>query len=385
MNDDAPIRIYVIAGEPSGDLHAAPLMKAIGELAPRPVVFRGIGGDKMKAAGLDEILHCDSISVIGLWEVLKRVRFFARLMRDVKADIADWKPDMLLTVDYPGFNMRIAEWAKAQGVRTVHYICPQVWVWHRNRIWKIARIFDKLLTIFPFEPECFSPTTLRPVFTGHPLVDRARETLSLPKADLPWLASSRRIALLPGSRPGEILKILPDMVAAAAVLEAKLETPCSFIVPASSERIKRIINAVIDAAPRTPQHITIVDGNAREVLRQAEAAAVTSGTATLEASLMKCPTALVYRTAPLTYMLGRIVLRKAGAIGLANLITGHKVMPELIQRDLTPQKLADVLFAYLTDDAVREKAIAGLEEANAVLGTGNAAENAAREIVRDFK
>ncbi len=381
MKEEPPLRIFIVAGEASGDLHAAPLMEAIRDASPRPVVFRGIGGDKMREAGQEQLVHCDSIAVIGLWEVLKRARFFARLLRRMEEEIRDWEPDILLTVDYPGFNLRLAARAKKLGVKTVHYICPQVWVWRRNRIWKIAKVIDRLITIFPFEPAYFEPTKLRPVYAGHPLVDRAAETFAEPEAELPWLASSRRVALLPGSRPNEIAKILPDMIGAALSLEGQLEDPVSFIIPASSDAIRMQINAVLDTLPRRPHHLAIVDGQAREVLRQAEAAAVTSGTATLEASLMLCPTVLVYRTSWLTYRLGRIILRKAGHIGLANLITGKEVMPELIQDALTPDTLSELLATYLTDKEEREKMIAALREVNAVLGDGDAAERAAAAVL----
>ena len=381
MKEEPPLRIFIVAGEASGDLHAAPLMEAIRDASPRPVVFRGIGGDKMREAGQEQLVHCDSIAVIGLWEVLKRARFFARLLRRMEEEIRDWEPDILLTVDYPGFNLRLAARAKKLGVKTVHYICPQVWVWRRNRIWKIAKVIDRLITIFPFEPAYFEPTKLRPVYAGHPLVDRAAETFAEPEAELPWLASSRRVALLPGSRPNEIAKILPDMIGAALSLEGQLEDPVSFIIPASSDAIRMQINAVLDTLPRRPHHLAIVDGQAREVLRQAEAAAVTSGTATLEASLMLCPTVLVYRTSWLTYRLGRIVLRKAGHIGLANLITGKEVMPELIQDALTPDALSELLATYLTDQEERERMIASLREVNTVLGDGDAAKRAAAAVL----
>lgn len=381
MKDDKQLKIFIVAGEASGDQHAAPLMRAICEQSPYPVVFRGIGGDAMREAGLDSLLHCDSISVIGFWEVLKRIRFFAKLLKKTVAEIREWKPDIVLTVDYPGFNLRLAKAAKKLGFKTVHYICPQVWVWHRNRIWKIAKALDALITIFPFEPACFEPTTLRPVFAGHPLVDRTRETFASPEADLPWLASSRRVALLPGSRASEISRLLPDMLKAAAILEANLTEPISFIIPASSSRTRALVNGVIDSVERKPTHLTIVDGMAREVLRQAEAAAVASGTATLEASLMLCPCVLVYRASWLTYRLGRIVLRKAGCIGLANLITGKRIMPELIQHDLSPETLSNALAKYLVDEAERTKALEGLREANAVLGSGDAAKRAAQTIL----
>lgn len=382
MNDDIrPIKIFIVAGEASGDQHAAPLMEALRRLSPRPVVFRGIGGDAMRAAGQEQLLHCDSISVIGLWEVLKRLRFFARLLRRMKREMASWRPDLLLTVDYPGFNLRLAAAAKAMGIATVHYICPQVWVWHRSRIWSIAKVLDGLVTIFPFEPECFAPTTLRPVFAGHPLVDRAAETFAKPEADLPWFGAGRRIALLPGSRFNEIDRLLPVMLAAAARLEAKLEEPCSFIIPASSPAIRARINATMDAASALPSHLSVIDGQAREVLRQAETAAIASGTATLEASLMLCPSILVYKGSWLSYHAAKFVLRKVGCIGLANLIAGRTVMPELLQYDLTADALAAKLSKYLTDVEERARAIDALRSVNESLGTGDSAARAARAIL----
>ena len=381
MNDDAPLRIYLVAGEASGDVHAAHLVRAIRALSPRPMVFRGIGGAALREAGQEQLMDCDSIAVVGIFEVLKRLRFFARLLRRTTDDMRDWKPDALLTVDYPGFNLRLAANAKKLGIRTIHYICPQVWVWHRSRIWKIAETIDTLITIFPFEPACFEPTKLRPVFAGHPLVDRAAETFAAPPAPLPWVSGSRRVALLPGSRPGEISSLLPTILAAAARLEAGLGQPVSFLIPASSARIRKMVEAVIARAGEKPSRLAVVDGGAREVLRQAEAAAVASGTATLEASLMLCPTILVYRGSLVTYLLARLVLRKVGCLGIANLITGKRVMPELLQYDFTPEKLSAALAAYLTDADARAKALAGLREANAALGDGNAAERAARVVL----
>ncbi len=380
-----PLKVFIVAGEASGDQHAAPLMRAMRAQSDRPIEFRGIGGDAMLKEGLDRLVDCDTISVIGLWEVLKRLRSFAKLLKDMDMELAEWKPDLLLTVDYPGFNLRLAQKAKRRGIKTIHYICPQVWVWHRNRIWKIADTLDALITIFPFEPACFEPTKLRPVFAGHPLVDRANETFAQPEAKLPWAEGTRRVALLPGSRNGEITKLLPDMIGAARIVEEKLGGKASFIIPASSPRIKGLINAVLDTIPVKPKHLEIVDGGAREVLRQAEAAAVTSGTATLEASLMLCPTILVYRASYLTYRIGKFVLRKAGAIGLANLITSKRIMPELIQHELSGETLSAKLLDYLTNEKIRSEAIQGLEEVNRALGHGNSAERAAKAIFDKIK
>ena len=379
-----PLRVYVVAGEASGDQHAAPLMRAIRALSPRPVAFRGIGGPAMRAEGQEQLLDCDSIAVVGFWEVIRRIGFFMRLFRDTKRDIAAWKPDILLTVDYPGFNIRLAAAAKAMGIAAIHYICPQVWVWHRDRIWKIAKALDGLVTIFPFEPECFAPTTLRPVFAGHPLVDRAAETLGTPPAPLPW-GPGHRIGLLPGSRPSEVDRLLPGMLGAAAILERRYGGEASFVIPASSPTIHARIDGVIASAAARPSNLAVVDGLAREVMRQSETAAIASGTATLEASLMLCPTVLVYKGPWLTYHLAKIVLRRVGCIGLANLISGRIVMPELLQYDFTPDNLAGHLARYIEDGAARDEAVAALRKVNATLGEGDSARRAAKAVLEIYR
>lgn len=375
----APLRVLIVAGEASGDLYGAALMRHLRLQSPRPICFRGIGGDAMQAEGLDLLCHCDKTAVIGFWEVMRLIRFLRRLFRQMTGELDSWKPDLLLTIDYPGFNLRLAAKAHASRIRTVHYICPQVWIWHKNRIPRIARIIDQLITLFPFEPACFDKTPLRPVYAGHPLVDHARETLARPEQPLPW-GTGRRIALLPGSRNNEIEKLLPDLVAAAVLLEQRLGD-CSFIIPAVSARIRGTIETVLARCPQRPWQFQIVDGLAREVLRQAETAAVASGTATLEASLMRCPSVLVYRASWPTYFIVRFLLRKIGFVGLANIISKRSVMPELLQSDLSPEPLARLLQNYLTEPDVRARALEGLDAVNAILGSGGAAPAAAKAIL----
>ncbi|MDD5706353.1 MAG: lipid-A-disaccharide synthase [Kiritimatiellae bacterium] len=375
----APLRVLIVAGEASGDLHAAALMRELRARSPRPIVFRGIGGDGMRAEGLELLCHIDRTAVMGYWEVLRHLRFFARLMREMRLELASWRPDMLLTVDYPGFNLRLAAHAHVRGIRTVHYICPQVWAWHRGRVPHIAAILNQLIAIFPFEAACFEGTALSVFYAGHPLVDRARETLARPEAPLPWSAG-RRIALLPGSRATEIVKLLPDMLSAAARLERKLGA-CAFLVPAVSPAMRTLAEQVTAGCRERPTSVSFVDGQAREVLRQAEAAAVASGTATLEAALMHCPTVLVYRTAWPTYAIGRLAIRGVRHIGLANIVAGREVMPELIQRDLTPAALTERLERYLADPAARAAALADMDEVCRALGGGGAAGRAAGAIL----
>lgn len=376
---DTPLRILICAGEVSGDMHAAALMCALRERMPGPVAFRGFGGDAMRAEGAELLYHTDRIAIIGFTPVLMSLPFLLGMFRRMKREIIAWHPDLVLTVDYPGMNLRLAKFAHERGVKTVHYICPKVWAWHRSRIPKIARILDLLLCIFPFEPELFKDTPLKAVFSGHPLVDRAAETHAEPPVTLPW-QGTHRIALLPGSRTSEITRILPRLLAAATLLEQRLGGDCSFIIPAPTPKMRALGESVAAESPVKPQCLTFVEGQARQVMLQAHTAAVASGTATLEACLMRCPTVLVYTASRITYWLARLLLTGIKHLGLANIIADKEVMPELLQADFTPERLADQLHRYLTDADARARTLAELDATNALLGSGNASGRAAEAI-----
>lgn len=377
---NTPLKIMICAGEVSGDMHAAALMRALRAAVDRPIVFRGFGGDAMRAEGAELFYHTDRIALIGITPVLRNLPFLLGMIRHMKHEIRIWQPDIVLTVDYPGMNLRLARFAHDRGIKTVHYICPQVWAWRRGRIPKLARILDLLLCILPFEPALFKQTSLDARFTGHPLVDRAAETRAAPPVALPW-NGTHRIALLPGSRASEITRILPRLLAAATLLEERLEGDCSFIIPAPTPAMRELGEAVAVRARTRPARLTFVDGQARHVMLQAHAAAVTSGTATLEACLMRCPTVLVYIASRVTYWIGRWLIKGVKHLGLANIIAGREVMPELIQDAFTPQRLADQLQRYLTDTDARAQTLTALDETNALLGTGDASTRAADAIV----
>lgn len=375
----SPLRLMIIAGEVSGDMHAAALLHELRRLSPRPIEAYGIGGDHLAAEDVELLAHADQTGVIGFWEVAKRFRFFARLLRRMTALLETRRPDLLLTVDYPGFNMRLAERAHARGIRTVHYICPQVWAWHRERIPKIAAIFDRLITIFPFEPPLFDGTGLDAVFAGHPLVDRAAETRSEPPAELPW-GEGRRVALFPGSRPAEVNRLLPDLVAAACEVERRVGA-CSFLVPAPTEAIARRVEELLATLPAKPTSLTVTRGQSRHVLLQAEAAVVKSGTGTLEASLLLCPSVIVYRTSTLSYLLFKRLITGVRHIGLVNIIAGREVCRELLQHNLTPTALADELVRLLQDSAARKEVLEGMHAVNTALGGEGAAARAAQAVL----
>jgi lipid-A-disaccharide synthase len=376
-----PLRLLVVAGEVSGDHHAAALLRALRQIhAAGPIECRGVGGDALRAEGAKILFHTDQTAVVGLFPVLRHIGFFLGMMRALERELETWKPDLVLTVDYPGFNLRLARRAHRRGFRTVHYICPKVWAWNPGRIPRMARDLDHLITIFPFETACFAGTGLRLTYVGHPLVDSTRATLADPERALPW-RGRHRIALLPGSRRGEIAHLLPDLLRAAAQLAQDLGGDCSFLIPTPTPAMRRLAEEVAARTAAQPPHLAFVDGQAQEVLRQAHAAAVASGTATLEACLLRCPTVLVYRVPTVSARLLRWITRRARFLGLANIIAGRPIMPELLQEEVTPAAVAAHLRRFLEDAEERHRMLGQMDAVNAALGEGGVAARAARAVL----
>lgn len=367
----------IIAGEPSGDMHAANIITAIKKERPNDI-FYGIGGPAMRAAGTETLYDVKDMAVMGLVEVLKHIKFFRKVFHYMEALAATRKPDAVILVDYPGFNLRFAAKAHAMGIKVIYYICPQVWAWHRERIPKMAAIVDKLITIFPFEPKHFDGTGLDVSFAGHPLVDEAAKLLTTPQAELPW-KDSPGIALLPGSRRNEIEKILPAMWKAAGLL-SKENPDLEFIIAAPAERQTEMIKEITANMKGGPTKHHIITNNTRQVLRQARAAMVASGTATIETTLMSCPMVIIYKVAPMTYLMGKMLI-KIKHIGMVNIVADRLVCPELVQQQATPTAIAKTIKPLITDTPQRKQMIKDLQEVTEKLGTGGASETAAKQIL----
>ena len=363
-----PLKILLLAGEESGVVYAERLRARLA--AGRDVVFRGYDTEGFATGDL---------AVMGFWPVLRRLFFFLRVARTMRRVIRDWRPDAVVTIDYPGLNLKLAAYAKARGIPAVHLVCPQVWAWHRDRIPQVAAALTKLLCFLPFEPALFAGTGLEATFIGHPMVDVfAEEAKAAPEA-------GPLLALLPGSRVGEIRRNLPRLVAAVDRLGAAGRV----VIPAANARAEREIAAVLARRPAGGAPITVQKGGARALLRCATCAAVASGTATLEAALARCPTVLVYAVSPLLAWFARRVIRGVHYIGLANVIweksgaVGEPPMPELLQEAFTPQAVAAQLTPLLTDATARAAAVRRLDAAMARLQSGgNALGLAAREILK---
>jgi lipid-A-disaccharide synthase len=344
------VRIALCAGETSGDQLGAGLVEALRERFP-DAEFSGIGGDAMRAAGVETWFDASELAVMGLAEVLAHLPRLLRLRKAFRQRVLDWKPDVFIGIDAPDFNLGVERWLKQRGVRTVHDVSPSVWAWREHRAAKIGESADRVLCLFPMEPPIYARHGVDAAFIGHPLADAiplhpdraaARAALGEP-ADAPILA------LLPGSRLGEIRRMLPDFAEAARRLAADVPS-LRVLVPAANAQCRAAIDAILGDAPA----FRVVDGQAQRIMIAGDAVLLASGTAALEAMLCKRPMVVGHRIAPLTYRIVRLFgLLKSAHVSLPNVLAGETLIPELLQDDCTPDKLHAALLRWFRDpDAV---------------------------------
>lgn len=373
-------RLLVVAGEVSGDQRAGAVVRAIREVRPDLEVF-GIGGDELARAGAHLYYHIREMAVFGPFAALARFPFFRRVFRRTRQLAERRCPQAALLVDYGGFNLRLAAQLKKQGIKVLYYISPQVWASRRGRIKTMAAVADRLMVIFPFEPQVYQGTSLRVDYVGHPLVDEAEAARRAPPANLPWQGEPR-VAMLPGSRTQEIQRILPPMLEAAWCVERESPT-VSFLVAAPTSDMAAWVQERARTIRRQPSRWQVVTGQTREVLRQAAAGMVASGTATLESALMGCPMVIIYKTSPWMYLLARCLVR-IPFIGMVNLIAGRRVCPELIQGAATPKAIAAEVLRLLRGDQPRAEQLAGLTQVREALGEGGATRRVAEIIHQEL-
>jgi len=381
------IKVILLAGEESGLIYAERLKDALQAARPDAVLeFRGYQSEGFKTSDL---------AVMGLGPVLRRLFFFIGVARTMKRLIREWKPDLVVSVDYPDLNLKLDSYAKSLGIPAVHIVCPQVWAWRQRRIPKVAAALTKLLCFLPFEASIFAAYEGKGFsarFIGHPMVDlfaeEERKAASATQRD--GHAPARPcLALLPGSRMGEIHRILPCLLQSVHLLinGAKSLNGLRILIPAANDKAyAEIERQVGDNPPPASCHLEILRGKAREVLRQADCAVVASGTATLESALARCPTVVVYAVAPIVAWFLRRMITGVRHVGLVNVIAERvgitPPMPELLQEAFTPEAVAAQISEWLTDAGAREKAVAAIDEAVAHLKSdGDAIGNAAREIL----
>lgn len=381
-----PKRIMIVSGEASGDLHGASLIEELKALKPalEPAIeFRGMGGAKMRAAGLRG-LDSSELSVVGVAEVLTKLGAIFRALGALKAELLGERFDCLVLIDFPDFNLRLAAVAKKAGIPVVYYISPQVWAWRKGRIKKIARLVDKMLVIFPFEETLYKEAGVDVEYVGHPLAKEAvcplskveaRERLSLGSYDTV-------VTLLPGSRTDEVKRLLIPMTRAAVMVKEALGGKLTLVLAAAESIDEEMLDTLLAQAK---VKIKLVRDDTYTALRAADAAIVASGTATLETALIGTPMVIVYKVSPVTYVIGRIMVDLVD-YGLPNIVAGERVVPELLQSEATPENIAKELKGLLMDEDTRAKTARAFELIRERLGAkppvNSAPEMAARAIQR---
>jgi lipid-A-disaccharide synthase len=373
-----PAELLIVATEASADLHAARVLEELRQLRPELHAF-GMGGPRLRAAGLEALHQAEEMSVMGLSEVLPRIPVILRILRDLGAAAAARGPAAALLVDSPDFNLRLAQRLKKLGVKVVYYVSPSVWAWRRGRVRTIARVVDRMLCILPFEERFYQGTGVSARFVGHPLAERPLPaTPATYRAALGLAPARTTVALMPGSRRSEVKRIFPSMLGAAERIREK-HPDAQFVIP---------VAPTLDAGALTPylaRHatldVTLAPGRTEAALGAADAALVKSGTSVLESAIMLRPMVVVYRFSWFTYLVGRLFVRLAH-FALVNLLAGRAVVPELLQGQATPKRMAAEIERLLEAGAARDQQLRGLEEIRASLGSPGAPRRVAEELVR---
>lgn len=361
------MKFYLIAGERSGDLHGSNLIKQLKEREP-DAQFRGFGGDYMREAGMEEVVHYRELAFMGFAEVIANLRTISKRIDQCKKDILNYKPDVIVLIDYAGFNMRIAKFAKSKGIKVYWYISPKVWAWNQGRAWKLKANVDRMFVILPFEKDFFLKFDWTVDYVGNPVLDAIKS--HNPSADFKQKnnlhAESRIIALLPGSRQQELKKIIPLMAGVAADIP-----DAQFVVAAVSN-----LNPVFYEELKSLSNVKYVHDAAYDLLTVADAAIVTSGTATLETALFRVPQVVVYKTSRLTYWIGKLLI-KVPFISLVNLVADKEVVKEMIQQEASVEKVSTEVKRIISDEVYRSNMLEEYDTIIRILDTGSASENAA--------
>ena len=364
------MKYYIIAGEASGDLHGSNLIKEIKKLDPTASI-KAWGGDLMQQAGASLVKHYRDLAFMGFLEVIKNLPTILQNIRFCKQDIEAWQPDVLVLVDYPGFNLRIAEWAKKNGFKVVYYIAPQVWAWKENRVKKMKLCIDKMFCILPFEKDYFKNKWNWDVtYVGHPLL-RVIESF---KSTTPLVTDNKKvIALLPGSRKQEIIKMLPIMLSVTPHFPGY-----TFMVAQAPGQDAPFYNRFLMGY----SNVTLIKNSTYDLLTIADAALVTSGTATLETALFKVPEVVCYKTSKFSYQIAKKLV-KIKFISLVNLIMDKEIVKEIIQENLTEQQLTNALRNITENEEHRKEVMNNYQSLHALLAAGgeDASAKVAKEIV----
>ena len=369
--------LMIIAGEMSGDLHGCSLINELLKIDPEINVF-GIGGNKMKAAGMQLNYHLHKMAFLGFLEVIKHLPFIRKVQKDLIRVVKKKKIETVVLIDYPGFNLSIAKKLKKLNLKIIYYISPQIWAWGGGRIEKIKKIVNKMLVVFPFEEKLYSDHNVDVDFVGHPLLERLNDYNFLEKDELFdkfELEKDKEILLiLPGSRDHEVRSIFPETIKAAEKLAKEFNLQ---IVTACSSNIDENIFYKITEI----RNFKVIKENTYNLLKYSKFGIVKSGTSTLEAGLFCLPMIIVYKTSSLTYLIGKSLI-KVDNIGMANIISGEKVVPELIQKDVSEKSIYSEAKKILSDKTVFDEMKKKLGNIKKKLGSEGASERAAKSIYK---
>ncbi len=365
-------KVLIMAGEASGDLHASKLVQALREIAPDVEVL-GMGGSRMREAGIRMVASLEHLGVMGFTEVVSKLPSFLGLMWKMRRVMEQERPQLVIAVDFPGFNLRMCKHAKQLGLSVMYYIAPQLWAWGRRRLKLMESYVDKIAVVFPFEVDFYRRHGLDAEFVGHPLLESVRieKERSELKRELGLSIERPVVALLPGSRMQEVRRLLPGMLEAAGLLSRKsgVDVAVGAVDGALAEEIRKRTAA---AGPA----VHVLEGKSSELLYVSDAAVVASGSATLEAAITGTPMIIVYRVSPLSWAIARRVV-EIDTIGLVNIVAGKKIVSEYLQNDIDPVKISDELSELLFDEQRRRELIAELNLVEDSLGRPGASRRAA--------
>jgi lipid-A-disaccharide synthase len=370
--------LYFVAGEVSADNHGADLMRSLREI-DSSLHFIGRGGPRMREIAGEQFKDwLGDAAVLGLWEVIRKYGYFREQFRETLKEIQESKPDAVVLIDYPGFNLRLARALRRQSrqPKITYYISPQVWAWNRGRIKKMARFLDLMLCIFPFEVDLYNKAGLRATFVGHPMLERLRSKRIETGRDL------NLIGLFPGSRLPEVRKLFPVMLESGHELQ-KRNRNLRFEVAAASEELAAEMGEMLDRDTRDPQVVHIKVGETAAIMQRAFAGIVASGSATLEAAYFRLPFVLIYKVAWPTYLAARPLV-KVKYLGMPNVLADKEVSPEFIQHRAQPKIIAEALWNLMENSDAKEQMISEFDVIVGKLGKGKASENAARVIMEEI-
>jgi lipid-A-disaccharide synthase len=366
--------VLIVAGEASADLHGSHLVTALKRLDPA-LTFWGIGGPRLEEAGVRILFKSSEMAVVGLTEVFSRLATVTRAYWKLKALLRKDRPALLILMDYPDFNLRLARAAKRSRIPVLYYISPQVWAWRKGRVETIRRCVDRVAVILPFEKDFYRERGLHVEYVGHPLLEEIPAGLDGKevRAELGLDRATPVLALLPGSRKEEVTNLLPVMIEAAERIRSR-HAGLKCLLPRASTIPAELLAALLQ---KSPVDIQVMQGDVYRVLKASDMALVASGTATLEAAILETPMVIVYRVSLLSYWIGRMVI-SVPFIGLVNLVAGEAVVPELIQNDVTPERLAQEAMDILEHDDKRTNMVRKLRALRETLGQERASERTAR-------